>query len=75
MRQMSLKISIIIFFIAVWGHASACPPEVHVPVYPAPAYLINKCGQYGCVGGRPAVVPGRPYAPVKTETIITIIRK
>lgn len=71
MRQMSLKISIIIFFIAVWGHASAHPP--------CGAGYHDRCGQYGCVNGLPAYVPGigggGQTQTTTQETNITIINK
>lgn len=66
MQRTSLKISFIIFFLAIWGHASACPPTgYHIP-------RVDRCGSYGCVNGMPAVViPGYPNGgPYPPTTII-----
>lgn len=74
MRQMNLRISLAIsiatIILVFYGiTVLACPPAG----YPVPIY-DNRCGQYGCVEGKPAMIIPQPVNP-PTQTIITIIRK
>jgi hypothetical protein len=85
MRQMNLRISLAIslfvIFLMVHLMAIACPPSQ--TYYPP---VVNPCGAYGCVNGRPAVVipgypNGGPYPPpppvttTNTNTTTIIIHK
>jgi hypothetical protein len=75
MRSMNLKTSVVliavaIFFAGLARQVQACPPT--------PRYH-NPCGQYGCVNGLPAYVPGiggGTQTQTTTQTTsITIINK
>lgn len=73
MRRTNLKtsmlISLSVLALMLWAVATlACEPTgYHVPV------ISDRCGSYGCVNGRPAVViPGYPNGGPYPPTVIII---
>lgn len=77
MRSMNLKTSVVLIAIAIFFAGLARQVQAHPP---CGAGYHDRCGQYGCVNGLPAYVPGIGAEQTQTvtttqETNITIINK
>lgn len=84
MIRMSLIVSLFLLSSVVYAHPP-CGASYHnyggnptVPgQYPRARFGAgtNRCGQYGCVNGRPAMVPGRVVLPSQPSTTHIIIER
>ena len=79
MRRMNLKTSVVLIAMAIFFAGLARQVQAHPPCGAGYHNRGNQCGQYGCVNGLPAYVPGIGGASqtqtTTQSTNITIINK